>query len=193
MNDLDQPIPDFQERDFPTPAALNRGFVYVIERPDGYVKIGRSMRPEARMRAIAMQAGFEPKNTWISEELENAAFVERASHEWLTCWRTIGEWFEIEFDFAVMIVSGNQRADKTLSVASENLTRSSSEILGHIQWMIDALIASLASDIRGDRNVSADTVNAAIRFLSPELNRLASAITESATKLRKIDGMPPRA
>lgn len=78
--------------------------IYVIERPDGLVKIGRSNDPTNRVRGIASQGGFEISRAWMSlpDAFDYAA--ETRVHHSLDNHRTIGEWFDVDFDHAVSAV-----------------------------------------------------------------------------------------
>ena len=84
--------------------------VYAIQRPDGQVKIGTSTAPTARIRSIETQGGFASVNVFVSEPLEDARAVERASHELLSDRRAIGEWFDVLFDEAVAAVRESARS-----------------------------------------------------------------------------------
>ena len=75
--------------------------VYILQRPDGLVKIGRSINPVRRIRSLETQGGFSAEKTWVSQPVDDAGFVERTVHGLLSDKRGIGEWFDCEFNDAV--------------------------------------------------------------------------------------------
>lgn len=78
--------------------------IYVIKRPDGLVKIGRSKQPTLRLAAIQNQGGFASEAAWVSIPVDDSCDVERRAHASLKICRTIGEWFDVPFDNAVASV-----------------------------------------------------------------------------------------
>jgi hypothetical protein len=81
--------------------------VYVIERPDGLVKIGKSGNPSKRIRDLENQGGFRSKRAWMSLPGTLDAKTELRAHHSLSHNRTVGEWFSIDFDNAVSAVLSN--------------------------------------------------------------------------------------
>lgn len=77
-----------------------KGKVYAIQNK-GLVKIGRSFRPEARIKNIQTQGGFAASNIFISPEYHLYDKVEIRCHEKLAMCRVVGEWFSVSFDEAV--------------------------------------------------------------------------------------------
>lgn len=78
---------------------------YVIERPDGHVKIGQSTNPSNRINAIETQGGFRITRAWVSIPGALPLTSEYSAHRFLSKYRTIGEWFAMDFDRAVYTVS----------------------------------------------------------------------------------------
>lgn len=78
--------------------------IYVIERPDGLVKIGRTNHPKQRINALEQQGGFRSSRAWISIPGAFASKTESRVHQALQGSRTIGEWFDVDFDHAVSSV-----------------------------------------------------------------------------------------
>ena len=79
--------------------------IYVIERPDGLVKIGRSKEPTKRLRGISTQGGFEISRAWISLPGMFESKTEHLVHQDLANSRSVGEWFDVDFDAAVECVT----------------------------------------------------------------------------------------
>lgn len=78
-------------------------FVYVIGRPQGPVKIGMSIDPERRAKAL------QPGCPFPLRVLHRVAFlsgkkayeVEQQTHEILDDCATVGEWFDVDADYAL--------------------------------------------------------------------------------------------
>ncbi len=81
--------------------------VYVIERTDGLVKIGRSINPNQRIKSLERQGGFRSSRAWISIPGTFDAKAEIRAHHVLDGHRAIGEWFDVDFDQAVVAVVDN--------------------------------------------------------------------------------------
>ena len=81
--------------------------VYVIERPDGLVKIGKSGNPTKRIHALENQGGFRSERAWMSLPGAMDTKTELRAHHALSHNRTVGEWFSIDFDHAVSAVLAN--------------------------------------------------------------------------------------
>lgn len=78
--------------------------IYVIERPDGLVKVGRAINPTKRIRNLETQGGFLSSRAWISIPGAFEARDELRAHHALHLHRTVGEWFLVDFDKAVLAV-----------------------------------------------------------------------------------------
>ena len=78
--------------------------VYILQRPDGLIKIGFSTDPTKRLRSLETQGGFDAASAWVSVPVENAKAVEAKAHEKLAEHRVIGEWFKADFDDAIQTV-----------------------------------------------------------------------------------------
>jgi hypothetical protein len=90
--------------------------VYVIERPDGQVKIGKSGNPTKRIRALESQGGFRSNRAWVSIPGALANTTELRVHHALNHRRKVGEWFAVDFEQAVSTVLANgQIAGKELT------------------------------------------------------------------------------
>ncbi|APC78911.1 TPA: GIY-YIG nuclease family protein [Clostridium botulinum] len=77
------------------------GYVYIIERRDKSIKIGKSINPESRVETLETQGGFIATNKFFSQECSNYSEIESKMHEIFNKYRTIGEWFNVDFDVAV--------------------------------------------------------------------------------------------
>lgn len=77
-----------------------QGVVYILEGKKK-IKIGSTIKPLARIRAIR-SAGGEPLGAiFISDQCLNYREVEQALHRKLRRCRDIGEWFKCDMVFAV--------------------------------------------------------------------------------------------
>ncbi len=81
--------------------------VYVIERPDGQVKIGKTNSPTKRIRALESQGGFRSQRAWVSIPGALANTTELRVHHALNHSRKVGEWFAVDFDQAISTVLAN--------------------------------------------------------------------------------------
>lgn len=77
------------------------GHVYIIEKPNGNIKIGKSRNPQSRFCQISQIGGFEIKRTYVSEKCSNYSEIEALMHSIFSSKRVIGEWFKVNFDVAV--------------------------------------------------------------------------------------------
>lgn len=75
--------------------------VYILQRPDGLLKIGFSTDPTTRLRNLETQGGFSASSAWVSVPTEKAKSAERKAHKKLSEHRVIGEWFDAGFDDAL--------------------------------------------------------------------------------------------
>ena len=83
------------------------GYVYVIEcSKRSVVKIGKSIRPEKRVKDLLSQAGIneDESRVYISSPHYGYSETELESHQALEGKRINGEWFEVSFEEAVSIV-----------------------------------------------------------------------------------------
>lgn len=78
--------------------------VYVLQRFDGAVKIGKSKQPNTRISAIRNQGGFPSGLVWFSLPVDDASDIERRAHAALSATRMVGEWFDMPFEDAVAAV-----------------------------------------------------------------------------------------
>lgn len=78
----------------------------MVENEFGRVKIGRSIEPDKRIRAISTGAGVRINKTYISDDIENFGKIESESLRYFRNDNSIGEWVDGEFDNVVSFVSG---------------------------------------------------------------------------------------
>ena len=71
---------------------------------DGLAKIGRSMHPEARLKAIAATNAAGVVLHHVTAEREDSSYVEAAAHRLLADKRRVGEWFDVSPSEAVAAV-----------------------------------------------------------------------------------------
>lgn len=86
---------------------ITKGFymhaVYVVQNGNK-VKIGRASNPHRRIRAIQTQGGFNAERTYHTDLYPFGGKAERQCHKRLKEFRCVGEWFEMDFDEAVLVV-----------------------------------------------------------------------------------------
>jgi len=79
------------------------GYVYVIETSNG-VKIGKSIQPDKRIRTLETQGGLAIRKKFVTEKHSLYSKTEILSHDKLSEFRFIGEWFSCSFECAVETV-----------------------------------------------------------------------------------------
>lgn len=83
---------------------MNNGYVYIIKKGHRFIKVGRSVDPDARIRQIETQGGFIAADFFISQLCSNYCKIETDMHKVLARHRKIGKWFEFSFGKAVEIL-----------------------------------------------------------------------------------------
>lgn len=91
--------------------------VYVIQASNGLVKIGRSMQPEQRAKALAGASGHSMEICFLTEVRDDSSYVETAAHALLADCRRGGEWFEVHPSVAAAAV---REAVKTVARRQDN-------------------------------------------------------------------------
>ena len=81
------------------------GHVYVIDNGTGKVKIGKTNNPSSRIKAIETQSGISIIRVYVSPKCFNYQELETKTHKAFKQSRTIGEWFESNFDTVKDFVS----------------------------------------------------------------------------------------
>ncbi|MEE9374516.1 MAG: GIY-YIG nuclease family protein [Saprospiraceae bacterium] len=79
----------------------NKTCIYVIKNENNLVKIGFSSQPKKRLKTLESQGGYKIIDSYISDYCFEYMSIEKAMHNLFKSGRTIGEWFEIDFDDAV--------------------------------------------------------------------------------------------
>jgi len=79
------------------------GSVYIIEI-NGLVKIGRSQNPSSRIKNIATACGRKIEKTYISPACSNYCEIESSMHSIYKDRRKGGEWFDVPFCEAVLML-----------------------------------------------------------------------------------------
>lgn len=85
------------------PAGPTGNFVYVVRGDSNLVKVGISTNPEARLANLQTGTGFRLALAYVAS-CDNAAAVERRTHDLLARHRCQGEWFDCEADVAVAAI-----------------------------------------------------------------------------------------
>lgn len=93
-----------------------KGYVYAIQN-ENIVKIGKSFRPDQRLKTIQTQVGFIAQNIFISRASSLYSRVEIACHEKLKHCRVFGEWFDTSFEDAVSCI--NQTLEEIATAENE--------------------------------------------------------------------------
>lgn len=82
------------------PLPSKKGYVYLLEKENGHVKIGRSVSANKRIRDITSQGCLIIKNKFISSQTETFYELETSLHHKFKDFWISGEWFDISFDDA---------------------------------------------------------------------------------------------
>lgn len=162
---------------------FENGHVYVIERPDKVVKIGKTKAPTKRIRSICLQGGFEANRVFVSSDLRNAAFVERAAHHALSEFRVIGEWFDCSFSTASAVVDSAIDTERKLNGALKIVRLESVKLTHSAEECVEA-ISKHVSRFIGSTSTHPDFSGAARYALSQELDSLAGALSRAASNVR---------
>jgi len=83
---------------------MKLGYVYAVDFGQGLVKIGRALKPEARIRALETQSGRAALNYWFSPLIEDYEKIELQAHKELKEFRRTGEWFSINLFKAISTI-----------------------------------------------------------------------------------------
>ena len=79
------------------------GHVYVIEDELGRVKIGHTTRPHSRMQSIETAIGLSIARSYVTPKFKAFTEAEQRSHKLLDKYRGRGEWFNCDYELAVVI------------------------------------------------------------------------------------------
>lgn len=71
------------------------GFVYLVQSPTGYYKIGRTSDPNNRMKTFSVKLPFEVSYVCVIETVDMKA-LEASLHEQFAGKRASGEWFALD-------------------------------------------------------------------------------------------------
>lgn len=82
------------------------GYVYVLQTTDGMVKIGKSTKPEARVKGISSSGAHKVDRFHISDQGIEFSENEKRAHRHFRSSRVNGEWFGCDFDEAVEYIRG---------------------------------------------------------------------------------------
>lgn len=74
------------------------GYIYIIKNETGLVKIGGSINPESRVRAVETQSGYKVVDHFISEKIENFREFEAMLLSFHKNDLVLGEWFNSDFN-----------------------------------------------------------------------------------------------
>lgn len=81
-----------------------KGYVYIIQKKDKTFKIGCSMLPSKRIRAIETQQGENLYFKYISDITIDYYEIEALLHQQYKKWRLEGEWFKFDSDEKILKV-----------------------------------------------------------------------------------------
>lgn len=71
------------------------GFVYLIQSPTGYYKIGRTINPDNRLKTFTVKLPFEVEYVCVIKT-ENMFDLEKELHGYFQHKRVNGEWFDLK-------------------------------------------------------------------------------------------------
>lgn len=78
-----------------------KGRLYIIKSEEGPVKIGISIDPEGRIKKLSATSGRAIMSVFISPAVPDSDKLEDAMHRHFHASRSVGEWFDIDFQDAV--------------------------------------------------------------------------------------------
>lgn len=78
-------------------SAAYKGFVYLIQSPTGYYKIGRTTNPKDRMKTFSVKLPFEVEYVCVIQT-DNMYGLEQILHNRFADKRVNGEWFNLSPD-----------------------------------------------------------------------------------------------
>jgi len=84
----------------PSSCSDGLGVVYVIKSGDR-IKIGITQSPRSRLRTIENNTGKSLDVIYLSRQCGNYRDAEQTAHYWFDEQRMVGEWFAIDFRYAV--------------------------------------------------------------------------------------------
>ena len=105
-----------------------KGCVYLLKKENGLVKIGVSLNPLARIKALQTHFAEKLVDVYISEPTENYKEIEVKCHKFFKEKRVIGEWFNVDLklakerieDFSKIIPKTIVPMVETRSITNEN-------------------------------------------------------------------------
>lgn len=119
--------------------------VYVFTVRDHLVKVGRSLDPLARSRALGSILGHHIEVAFATDVRADASFIEAYAHRALKAHHVKGEWFDVDPAVAIeviqrIVVKENQKADSLRCVGClpERLRRPRGMTMTFRRWRTDA-------------------------------------------------------
>ena len=105
---------DLQKLLMSLPKTNTLGAVYALNN-NGYVKVGCSQNPKARINCIITQSGLSKDNVkyFIGEKTTFFNEIERAVFKTLKPYRGVGEWFNVDFKKAIETIQNITEITKT--------------------------------------------------------------------------------
>ena len=108
--------------------------IYVVETLPNKIKIGITSNVETRFRTIECQSGDKITNSFHTDKCNDAYKIEHSLHRTFKEYRSVGEWFDINFSDAVNCV---KIYDLDLSIEDPEVSQRLSELPVHIAgWAI---------------------------------------------------------
>lgn len=92
-----------------TKPSLKNKYLYVLEFPNGTVKIGITKEKGKRMKAISSASGMDITRSYFTGKIDNVQNLEAELHRHFKDKRLNGEFFDVDFESAVAEVE--KRAD----------------------------------------------------------------------------------
>jgi len=89
----------------PKDTPKNGQWVYVIEKENNHVKIGRTKNLESRIKTLESQGGFKVSRIAVYGPYNNSHSIETKAHRMFQAQRLVGEWFNVDFQEVSISVS----------------------------------------------------------------------------------------
>ena len=80
-------------------------YLYVMEGPNGVIKVGFSSLPARRATTLTRKSGVKVAVAWLGKTWRvNAHAIEQATHRRIAHHRVIGEWYILDTETAVSVI-----------------------------------------------------------------------------------------
>lgn len=174
------------------------GFVYVLENKKlGICKIGKSRKPENRLKTLAMTTGLIDPITYVTKEVPNYHLLEKIAHKHFKEKYTTGEWFSVTLTEIVSFLENEIETNTEL--AKPRFKRDWNEIANNLSNKIEehfvpekALLMqqqAIQADLRDAKMILEATYEACLLYETDEQKAIeqANELTSHMTGIVLLD------